>query len=425
MANKRIKIYTVSELNSLIKVALEDNLPGRVTVTGQISDWKVAASRHAYFDLKDENGQMPCTMWASKLGKIKFTPENGMAVLATGHIDVYLPRGKYQFYIDKLEPAGVGTLQLAFEQMVRKLQAEGLFDDSHKKPLPPWPSRIGIITSESGAAIHDITDSIYNRWPAVKLFLYPTAVQGKTAAKEIAAAIKDVNQRNTKLKLDVLIVGRGGGSMEDLWAFNEELLARAIFRSKIPVISAVGHEVDTTIADLVADARASTPTKAGVIAVPDMAEVLGQLSNIQNRLSDDLRMRMKLSLQKLKEILASVVFRRPLTCVLNAAQKLDETEATLADAAKDILTELKEKLSVFYEQVIRIEPSRVLGQKTIELNNLTNTLLTATEAAFNKRQLQLTAQENRLGGLNPKSVLNRGYSITTNKKTRRVVTCPV
>jgi len=267
---KTIRIYTVSQINSLIKVALEEKLPPRLIVRGEISDWKVHSSGHCYFSLKDQGGVLPCVMWASKFKNVKFSPEDGMAVLATGHIDVYTVGGKYQLYVDKLEPEGVGALQLAFEQMVRKLQGEGLFDDAYKQPLPEYPMRIGILTSESGAAVHDIRESIHTRWPCAKLFLYPVPVQGEGAAQEIAAAIRDVNKRNKKLKLDILIVGRGGGSLEDLWAFNEEILARAIFDSAIPIISAVGHEVDVTVADFVADARASTPTKAGVVAVPDM-----------------------------------------------------------------------------------------------------------------------------------------------------------
>src|SRR5512136_1945302 len=176
-------------------------------------------------------------------------------------------------------PAGMGALQLAFEQMVRKLEAEGLFSDAHKKPLPKYPQRIGILTSESGAAVQDIADSVNNRWPCTRLYLYPVPVQGPGAAEAIAAAITDVNRRNARLKLDLLIVRRGGGSLEDLWAFNEEVLARAIYASRIPIISAVGHEVDVTVADLVADARASTPTRAGVVAVPDKVEVLTDLGN--------------------------------------------------------------------------------------------------------------------------------------------------
>jgi exodeoxyribonuclease VII large subunit len=417
----RTKIYTVSQVNSLIKEILGNNLPGRLTITGEITDFKLHHSGHCYFSLKDENALLPCVMWKSNFSKLRFEPENGIAVLGTGFIDVYEPQGKYQFYVERMEPAGVGALQLAFEQMVRRLEAQGLFDDKHKKALPPYPERIGILTSESGAAIEDIKDSIWNRWPCVKLFLYPVPVQGEGAAEEIAAAIRDINKRNQKLKLDVLIVGRGGGSLEDLWAFNEEVLARAIFDSKIPVISAVGHEVDTTIADLVADARASTPTKAGVVAVPDMQEVLGQLAYFQKRLGSVLRAKLELCQENLQTVLASTVFRNPLLPIRYREQQLDEIVTKLAEVIKGLLAGGKDKLHCFYEQIIRIEPHRLLGRKTVDLNNWENRTSAAVQAIVNKCKMQLTAQKNRLAGLNPKSVLQRGYSITTNKKTGLLV----
>jgi len=418
---KRKQIYTVSEVNSLIKVALEENLPSRLIVRGEISDFKHHTSGHCYFSLKDQSGILPCVMWASKFRSVKFSPEDGMAVLATGHIDVYTVGGKYQLYVDKLEPEGVGALQLAFEQMVKKLQAEGLFDDVHKKPIPTYPDRIGILTSESGAAVHDIIDSIRHRWPCVKLFFYPVPVQGEGAAEKIAAALRDINRRNKELKLDVLIVGRGGGSLEDLWAFNEEVLARAIFGSKIPVISAVGHEVDVTVADLVADARASTPTKAGVVAVPDMQEVLGQLVGIERRLTGQTKARVKLARQNLEIILANAVFRNPLLLVQNARQQLDELSAEMAEVTKGLLAEARRKILAAYEQIIRIEPHRLLKNKTVELNNWQNRVNNLIRKIMNDCRMRLTAQANRLAGLNPKSVLQRGYSITTNKKTGLLV----
>jgi len=370
MQKNRTKVYTVSQVNTLIKVVLEESLPPRLIVRGEISDWKHHTSGHCYFSLKDENAILPCVMWASKFKSVKFSPEDGMAVLATGHIDVYTVGGKYQLYVNKLEPEGVGALQLAFEQMYKRLRAEGLFEDKYKKPLPKYPMQIGILTSESGAAVHDIKDSIFNRWPCARLFLYPVPVQGEGAAEEIADAIREVNKRNEELRLDVLIVGRGGGSLEDLWAFNEEVLARAIFDSKIPVISAVGHEVDTTIADLVADARASTPTKAGVTAVPDMQEVLGQLAYIEKSLGSKARAILEVCEGNLQIILASAVFRN------------------------------------------------------LDLNNLLNRAKVAVETVVNRRRMELTAQENRLAGLNPKSVLQRGYSITSSKKTGLLVRKP-
>jgi exodeoxyribonuclease VII large subunit len=421
MQNKKVKIYSVSQVTALIKEVLGNNLPGRLTVTGEITDWKAHQSGHCYFSLKDENALLPCVMWKSKFSKIKFEPENGLAVIAKGYIDIYEPQGKYQFYADSMQPAGIGALQLAFQQLVEKLYKEGLFEESHKKPLPVYPERIGILTSETGAAIEDIINSIHNRWPCVKLFLYPVPVQGEGAGEEIATALSDINFRNNNLKLDVVIVGRGGGSMEDLWAFNEEVLARAIFDSKIPVISAVGHEIDTTVADLVADARASTPTKAGVAAVPDMYEVLEQLNQIENRLCSNVDSKVKLAKQNLETILASMVFRSPLLPLEKAGQHLDELSTNLSNKITELVTNIRNALTSAYEQLGKLEPHRLLGQKTVALKELENKAVAAMTTAINKAGLRLTAQENRLIGLNPKAVLSRGYSITTSKKTGKLL----
>jgi exodeoxyribonuclease VII large subunit len=437
------EIFTVSQINALIKATLEDNLPSQLIIKGEITNFKHHPSGHCYFSLKDDKSNLPCVMWKTNTRRIKFRPENGLAVLATGFIDVYVPHGRYQLIVDELVPAGVGALQLAYEQMVKKLRDEGLFDDEHKKALPLYPQKIGILTSESGAAVHDIIDSIHNRWPCVKLLFYPVPVQGEGAAGKIAAALWDINKRNKKLKLDVLIVGRGGGSLEDLWAFNEEILARAIFDSKIPVISAVGHEVDVTVADFVADARASTPTKAGVVAVPDMQEVLGNLTNIERRLTGQIKAKLNMAQQDLEIILANAVFRNPLLLIQNAQQQLDELSDELSESVKELLNMMRQKLSAAYEQIVRIEPHRLLKNKAVELNNCRHRINEGIRkiisnrdielnnyqhridkrisTIFNNCQILLTAQENRLGGLNPKSVLKRGYSITTNKKTGQLV----
>jgi exodeoxyribonuclease VII large subunit len=415
------EIYTVSQINTLIKAALEETLPSQLVIKGEITNFKHHPSGHCYFSLKDGKSNLPCAMWKPNVRRIRFRVENGLAVLATGFIDVYVPHGKYQLIVDELVPAGVGALQLAFEQMVKKLRDEGLFDDEHKQPLPDYPQRIGILTSESGAAVHDIIDSIHNRWPCVELLFYPVPVQGKGATEKIAAALRDINKRNKELKLDVLIVGRGGGSMEDLWAFNEEILARAIFNSKVPVISAVGHEVDVTVADFVADARASTPTKAGVVAVPDMEEVLGRLINIERRLTGQTNARLKLAEQNLEIILANAVFRNPLLFIQNAQQQVDNLSAELSEMIKEMLTGMRQKLSGAYEQIVRIEPHRLLKNKAVELNNSRYRIDRGILAIINNCQMRLTAQANRLAGLNPKSILRRGYSITTNKKTGLLV----
>lgn len=396
--SSKVKIYTVSQITTLIKTSLENSLPGRLTVTGEISGFKRHSSGHCYFDLKDENSILPAVIWGSDFTKLKFRPENGLAVIAKGHIDVYPPQGKYQFYAESMMPAGMGALQLAFEQMKKRLADEGLFDERHKKALPKYPFRIGILTSESGAALHDIVDSIYNRWPAAKLFFYDVPVQGEGAAEKIAAAINDVNRRNAALKLDVIIVGRGGGSMEDLWAFNEEIVARAIFASEIPVISAVGHEVDFTIADFVADARASTPTKAGVIAVPDIKEVLTEIHHLAKNLEDKFRWSMQLN-----------------------AQRIDELGFTLSDYMKDALAAAKTGLSEFLEKIIKIEPHRIIADKKIALNNAAGAIAEKVYRTFTNAANLLETQAVKLSACNPKSVLNRGYSITKNSATGKIL----
>ncbi|TFG48313.1 MAG: exodeoxyribonuclease VII large subunit [Candidatus Brocadiia bacterium] len=421
MAKEKPTIYSVSQVSQLIKTALEENLPSRLIVSGEISDWKLHYSGHCYFSLKDKDSTLPCVMWKSSFAKTKFEPDNGMAVLATGYIDVYTPQGKFQFYVEKLDPAGIGALQLAFEQTVRRLQAEGLFDEKHKKPLPPYPMRIGIVTSPTGAAIEDIRDSIFNRWPCAELLLWPVPVQGEGAADQIAKAIRDINKKNKKLKLDLLIVGRGGGSMEDLWAFNEEVVARAIFDSVIPIISAVGHEIDTTVADLVADARASTPTKAGVTAVPDIVEVLANLQSIEKRLTAEIKADLNLALQHLRTLLASAVFRNPLLAVNNARQRLDELDTKLVDSLKKSLTQARESLHGTFELITKIEPHRIISQHRLKLTGLENNAKFAIKEILNRLKLLLAAQQNSLRAMNPKSVLKRGYSLTTSKTTGKVV----
>jgi exodeoxyribonuclease VII large subunit len=413
--------YTVSQVNAMVKAALGETLPARLVIRGEIRDWKHHHSGHCYFLLKDEQAVLPAVMWAGQFRTVRFDPQDGMAVLATGYIDVYLAGGKYQLYVEKLEPEGKGALQLAFEQMVAKLRAEGLFDDRHKRPIPAYARRIGILTSESGAALHDIVESIQNRWPPCRLFFYPVPVQGEGAARQIAAALSQINRRNDRLRLDLLIVGRGGGSLEDLWAFNEEVLARAIFASSIPIISAVGHEVDVTVADLVADARASTPAKAGVVAVPDAAEVLEDLSHCQRRIAGQLRSALQLGKANVQTIEASEVFRRPLTAVHQRRQGLDDYSAELADLVRVLITGAKSRVDAHQGLVQRIEPHRLLGHCAVQLNDLRARTTASAAALLAASQVVLEAQANRLEALNPKSVLRRGYSLTTSQRTGQVV----
>jgi exodeoxyribonuclease VII large subunit len=424
MAQKKrqLPVFTVTQLNNLIQVTLEETLPPRVILRGEISNWKRHSSGHCYFSLKDsDGGQIPCVMWASKFRNIKFDCQNGLAILATGYVDVYVPGGKYQFYAEKLDPAGVGDLQLAFEQMRKRLQAEGLFDPAHKRELPTYPMNIGVITSRSGAAVVDIADSIYSRWPCATLHVFDAPVQGEGSAEKIAAVINKANRMQKQLKLDILIVGRGGGSMEDLWAFNEEPVARSIFASKIPTISAVGHEVDVTIADLVADARASTPTQAGVIAVPDYRDELGKLHSLKRRLHLNTRSQFQHSKNQLDTVLASRVFRSPLGPVQVAAQRIDEMVMTLAHALKTSIMRTQSRLDGIREQIQKIEPTRLIASRHMAITGHENRNRVGIVKILGKNQLKLTALENRLAALDPRSVLNRGYSITTNARTGGVV----
>jgi exodeoxyribonuclease VII large subunit len=419
---KQLPLFTVTQLNNLIQVTLEGALPPRVVLRGEISNWKRHSSGHCYFSLKDsDGGQIPCVMWASKFRNIKFDCQNGLAILATGYVDVYVPGGKYQFYAEKLEPAGIGDLQLAFEQMRKRLQAEGLFDPAHKLALPAYPMNIGVVTSRSGAAVVDIADSIYSRWPCATLHVFDAPVQGEGAAEKVAVAINKANRMQKQLQLDILIVGRGGGSMEDLWAFNEEPVARSIFASKIPVISAVGHEVDMTIADLVADARASTPTQAGVIAVPDYRDELGKLHSLKRRLQLNTRSQIQHSKNQLDTVLASRVFRSPLGPVLVAAQRIDELVMTLAGALKTRIMRTQSRLERIREQIQKIEPTRLIASRYIAISGYDSRNRVGIMKILSKNQLKLAALENRLAALDPRSVLNRGYSITTNARTGGVV----
>ena len=264
-------ILSVSELNEHIRELLDaDRLLSNVCVRGELSNYKIYPSGHHYFTLKDSESSLKCVMFKSNASRLRFRPENGMSVVVSGRIAVYSRDGLYQLYCGSIMPEGTGDLQIAFEQLKEKLSAEGLFDEAHKKPLPAFPEKIAIITSSAGAAVHDMIRILGRRWPMTKVLLLPVRVQGVEAPPESAGAIRYANEFHVA---DLIITGRGGGSIEDLWAFNDERVARAIYESEIPVISAVGHEPDVTIADYVADRRASTPSNAAEIAVPDMAEI--------------------------------------------------------------------------------------------------------------------------------------------------------
>ena len=415
-------VLTVSELTSQIKRAMTSGFPDRLTVRGQLSNCKQHSSGHLYATLKDPRAQLPLVMWASDAARIKFKVADGLDVEATGRLDVYEPHGRYQFYVDKLQPHGLGELELAFRQLMEKLRGEGLFDQSHKQPLPRFPERIAIVTSPTGAAIRDIVTTARRRWKGVGLLHYPVAVQGEQAAPQIVRAIAWINRHHRRTGgVDVLIVGRGGGSLEDLWAFNDERVARAIFASEIPIISAVGHEVDTTIADLVADVRAATPTAAAEIAVPAAEELMQVIAAQQRRLLRALQQHHRYLCSRLDRFAALPLFRRPLDHVRQYAQQVDDMQGTLAAALRNHARESNQQWNRLRARLAAEHPKGRLASKT------TSVELTATQlhkAVTHRLQLarnRLQVMERSLSMADPTNVLKRGYSITRIKKGRTIV----
>ena len=354
------KVYEVSELNQYIKNILEsvpqlDNL----LIRGELSNYKIYPSGHHYFTLKDAQGTLRCVMFKGSAMKLKFRPENGMKVIAAGRISVFPRDGAYQLYCTSLSADGVGDLYVAFEQLKEKLYAEGLFDPAHKKPLPLYPQRIAIVTSGAGAAVHDMIRILRRRYPLAKVLLLPVRVQGVEAPPEIVGAIRYANR--WKLA-DVLITGRGGGSIEDLWAFNDERVARAIYESEIPVISAVGHEPDVTISDFVADRRASAPSNAAEIAVPDMTELLRYLQSAGNRM---IQAELNLLQQKEQKLLTMADKRAltdPTAFLQDRRMQLDYVQQKLVSAAKTVVEKDSRRFAQLTAKLDAMSPLKVLGR---------------------------------------------------------------
>jgi exodeoxyribonuclease VII large subunit len=349
-------VYTVSTLTREIKEVLETSFP-RLSVEGEVSNYKRHSSGHLYFTLKDENAQIRCAMWRFKADELRFRLEDGLKVLVEADLQVYEKSGSYQLIVQQLQPAGIGELQLAFEQLKKRLHEEGLFDPQHKKDIPLYPENIGVITSPTGAAIRDIVSVINRRFPATEILLYPVKVQGEGAANEIAGAIADFNDYG---KVDVLIMGRGGGSLEDLWAFNEEIVARAIFQSKIPVISAVGHEVDFSIADFVADRRAPTPSAAAEMVVPDRQELLGVVAYYQEKYNNHLVQKINNYRDKIYAFQKSYAFRRPEDVIYQKVQRLDEIWRTIQTSMQFSIEREKQRLQNGRLQLRALNPEEVL-----------------------------------------------------------------
>lgn len=353
-------VFSVTEVNQYIK-SIIDGVPqlGDLLIRGELSNYKVYPSGHHYFTLKDGESAIRCVMFRSSAGRLRFRPESGMQVIAGGRISVYPRDGAYQLYCTSLTPEGAGDLSVAFEQLKEKLRKEGLFDETHKKPLPPYPRRIAIVTSPAGAAVHDMIRILRRRYPIAKVLLLPVRVQGTEAPAEIAGAIRYANARSLA---DVLITGRGGGSLEDLWAFNDERVARAIYDSDIPVISAVGHEPDVAISDFVADWRASTPSNAAEIAVPDMAELLRTLDAARSRMTQSIRRDIAAHSRRLESLSKKRVLTDPTAYLADRRQDVDHMTHRLCAAMRGSTDDQRRRFGALAASLDALSPLKVLGR---------------------------------------------------------------
>ena len=390
-------VYSVTRLNNEIKDLL-DAVPGyrNLLVQGEISNYKAHSSGHHYMTLKDEGASINAVMFRSDALRLKFRLENGMKVIVRARVSSFPRTGQVQLYISEVIPDGAGALSLAFEQLKRKLQAEGLFDPAHKKPIPACPQRIALVTSPTGAAVRDMIRILGRRWPLAKVTLYPAQVQGQGAAESIARALMLANAVG---EADVILCGRGGGSMEDLWAFNEEVVARAIYDSDIPVISAVGHEPDVTIADFVADLRAPTPSGAAELAVPDRAEYALSVRTLDTRLRTAAHKQIEVWRQRLTTLQERLELRTPANYIAEKRLLLDQMIDRLCAALPARLTREEQKLTVLRQR-----------------------LLTAGQGGLHKRRLRFAQTVATLDAISPLRVLARGYAVATRGKRGAVVT---
>ena len=415
----RRKIYSVSELSQEIRNRLERDFPD-VWVTGEISNLRPATSGHTYFTLKDATAQLRAVCFRSQARYLKFKPEDGLSVIARGKLSVYEARGEYQLVVEFLEPAGLGALQLAFEQLKARLAAEGLFDPSRKKPLPLLPRTIGIVTSPVGAVIRDILLVLKRRYRNMNVVIYPAPVQGEGAAREIARGIDyfsgAVDRSGAGVKrpptVDVIIIARGGGSLEDLWAFNEEVLARAIARSKIPVISGVGHETDFTIADFVADLRAPTPSAAAELVVHRKQDFAAELDDRARRLSQVIQLRVSEVRQRLTELALHRVFETVLGRLAARAQRVDDCVVLLERSIDGRLSRARHECLRASAGVARYDFRQLVGLKRGALRDRTRRVETEFRRSAAERRNRLTHAEAILRERSPLAILHRGYSIT-------------
>jgi exodeoxyribonuclease VII large subunit len=404
-------IYTVSRLNREVRGLLEGSFP-LIWIEGELSNVAQPSSGHIYFTLKDQNAQVRCAMFRNRNTHLRFRPQNGLQVLLRVRISLYEGRGEFQLIVEHMEEAGDGALRRAFEELKQRLAQEGLFDPAHKKELPRLPQRIGVITSPTGAAIRDILSVLRRRFPAIPVLIYPVPVQGEGAAAKIASAIRAADQRRD---CDVLLVSRGGGSLEDLWAFNEEVVARAIYACQLPVVAGIGHEIDFTIADFVADHRAPTPSAAAELLSPDQGEWLQHLMTLRNRLYASSRTRLQQLTQRLQWLSRRLEQQHPGVRLRQNAQRLDELEQRLARAQRHRLRHMESTAAHLRARLQQHIPLHRIQQLIARCATLDHRAQVAMRSQLTQRRQKLTAVGRALDTVSPLATLDRGYAIVSRK----------
>jgi len=408
MSGGERRVYTVSELTAGIKGTLEGTFPA-VWVEGEISNLRVPSSGHAYFTLKDEGAQLSAVLFRGRGRRVRFEPEDGMHVLAFGGLDVYAARGQYQLVVELMEPQGLGALQLAFEQLKRKLEAEGLFDDGRKRKLPVYPRVIGIVTSPTGAAIRDMLNIIGRRFGDLRILIAPVRVQGDGAPAEIVQALVNLQEM---AELDVIVVGRGGGSIEDLWAFNDETVARAIVACRVPVISAVGHETDFTIADFVADLRAPTPSGAAELVVREKLAVIERLVDLYARLKQAVTADVTAQRERLQFLARRRVLTDPARALRDLYRRLDDLQGRLRLGLRAGQRQVRHRLALLTQALSARNPAARISADVALLGQLRGRLVSGAAHGVQAARARFATSVGRLESLSPLAVLSRGYSVT-------------
>ncbi len=409
-------VISVSSLNAMAKNVLAREI-GTVWLSGEVSNFVAAASGHWYFSLKDNKAQVKAAMFRGANTRVKTKPKNGDNIIVRANISLYEPRGDYQIIVEFMEQDGEGLLKQQFDALKNQLMAEGLFATQTKQALPKDICTVGVVTSSSGAALHDILTVLARRNPSIRVIVYPTQVQGATAAAQIVKAIHIANKRN---EVDILIVGRGGGSLEDLWCFNEESVAREIFSSRLPIVSAVGHEVDVTIADFVADMRAATPSQAAELVSQDQRELQERLSQTAQRLHHLMQQRVMQTQYRLETRIAQLNQHHPRAQLERQAQRADQLEISLKQHMANLLVNKQQQLSQQQQGLAKHDPKALLAQHQQTVTTLSARLARAQQQLLSKRELQLSRLADLLNSVSPLATLGRGYSIT--KRGEQVIT---